>query len=154
MKVRGSSYFLIAIMVIMLVVIGLSLRMEYPEPKLLPIVVAAAVLALASLQLRSELSAGSGSAVAGVSALAGARSVQRRELSAWAWVMGFFMVVYTLGFGIAIALLAASFVKRDGRGWPTAITFAVLSTALVYAVFELGLGVKLYRGLLFILLGY
>ncbi len=55
MKVKGSTYFLMILMLIMLVVIGLAVRMKYFESKLLPFVISGLILVLAVVQLRKGI---------------------------------------------------------------------------------------------------
>ena len=54
MKTRGNLLFLLAIMVAMLVIIGLSLRLEYLFSKLLPLLFSGIVLILVGIELGKE----------------------------------------------------------------------------------------------------
>ncbi len=153
MKIRGSSYFLIVIMIIMLVIIGLSLRMEYFESKLLPLVIGSAVFVLAAIGLGREIMAG-GEREATVARGETTTREETREgwrgyLLAGAWVAGFFLAIYLLGFIIAIPVFILAYMKSHGTRWLAAIAFAILSPLVIYGVFELALRVILYRGLLF-----
>ena len=152
MKIKGSSYFLIVIMIVMLVIIGFSLRMEYFESKLLPLVISSAVFVLAAIGLGREIKAG----IKGEATVTGGETTEREEsgegwrgyLLAGAWVAGFLLVIYLLGFLIAIPLFIIAYMKSHGTRWLVASTSAILTTVLIYVLFELGLGVILYRGLL------
>jgi len=68
--------------------------------------------------------------------------------------VGFFVAIYLLGFIIAIPLFILAYMKAHGTRWLAAITFAILTPTIIYGIFELALGVVLYRGLLFAWLGY
>ena len=153
MKMRGISYFYLIIMVIMLVIIGLSLRMEYFASKLLPLVFSSTVFVLAAIGLGREIltKEKSGATVAGGEAgkQEESRESWRGSLVAGAWVAGFFLVIYLLGFIIAIPLFVLSYMKLHGTRWVVAIVFAVLASALIYGGFELALKVNLYKGLVF-----
>ena len=158
MKMRGSSYFYIVIMVIMLVIIGLSLRMEYIESKLLPLIIGGLIFVLAAVGLRREILAGDEREAT----VAGGETTRREEagggwrgyLYTGAWVVGFFLAIYLLGFIIAIPLFIFSYMKSYGTRWLVAIIFTILTPLLIYGLFELTLHVILYRGLLFTWLGY
>ena len=153
MKIKGSSYFFMVIMVIMLVVIGLSLRMEYFESKLLPLVIGSAVFVLSAIGLWREILAGNQqeTTVTGgdTTRAEEAEESWRGYLFAGAWVVGFFLGIYLVGFIIAIPVFVLSYMKSHGTRWLVAIVFAALTTVLIYGVFEFALGVDLYRGLLF-----
>lgn len=150
-KVKGSSYFLLVIMAVMLLVVGSSLRMVYFKSKLLPIVVGSIVFILAAVELRKEAcavadltSTGVGAAVTG--------EAQRRRLAYYstaAWVLSFLVAIYLIGFLIAIPLFIVFYMKSHQLRWTTSVVFAVVTWAFVYGVFELAVGIELYRGLLF-----
>lgn len=150
---KGSSYALIAIMITMLVIIGLSLGMEYFKSKLLPLVIASAVFILAAIRLKRELKANDEPETT----VSGSEKDERGEaVTDWrqylliiAWTVGFFLAVFTLGFFIAIPLFILSYMKRHGMGWFVAITFAIITTAVIYGVFEVVFNIDLYRGLIF-----
>ena len=152
MKFKGNSYFLIVIMAVMLVIIGFSLRMEYFESKLLPLVISSAVFVLAATGLVRELKTGVKGKVTATEAkmTEGEKPEEgwRGYLLAGAWVAGFLLVIYLLGFIIAIPSFIIAYMKSHGTRWLVAITSAILTTVLIYVLFELVLGVILYRGLL------
>ncbi len=151
---KASSYFLIAIMAIMLVIIGFSLRMEYRTSKLLPLTVGGIVFVLAAIQLGKELRSGNATPDSETSATVETGGERRRLLVAAAWVVGLFLSVWSLGFMMTIPLFLLVYMKSHGIRWLVTIAFAVLMTALSYVVFELLLRVELYRGLLFTWLTY
>ena len=65
------------------------------------------------------------------------------------WVLGFPLIIYFLGFFIAIPLLLLAYIKLRGRSWVATITIAVITTALIYGVFEFSLKADLWKGLIF-----
>ena len=149
MRIKASSYFLIAIMLIMLVVIGLSLRMESLTSELLPLVVGVIVFVLAAIELGKELRSGAVKVESETSTRAGSKRQRRRFLLAIAWVVGFVLASWLLGFMIVIPLFIVAYMKSHGIKWLVAITAAVLMAVFTYSVFELLLKVELYGGLLF-----
>ncbi len=153
MKMKGNSYFLMVIMAIMLVIVGSSLRMDYFKSKLLPILVGSIVFILAAVALKQEIFPAKRQAAAGTGLRAGGEVKQtgRAYLTAWAWVIGFFVAIYLIGFIIAIPLFILAYMKSHRIGWATAVTFAILTVAFVYGVFDLAVGINLYPGLIFTL---
>ncbi|MFC2008347.1 tripartite tricarboxylate transporter TctB family protein [Chloroflexota bacterium] len=159
MKLRPSSYSLIAIMVIALAFIVSALRLEYFESKLLPLLFGSAVLILAAVELGQELRARAkpGDEViageeAGTTTEAGVGA--RSYLIAGGWIVGFFLGILMFGFVIGIVLFVFSYMKTHGTRWLVAAIFAVVTTAVLYGVFDFLLGVDLYQGLIFRWLSY
>lgn len=155
MKIRGISYFFIIIMTIMLAVIGLSLRMEYFESKLLPLIIGSMIFILAAIELRKEARRCKPEAARDEP---GRREKSREELRGYllsgAWVVGFVLTIYLVGFIIAIPLLILSYMKSHGISWLATIIFAVLTTGIIYGIFISALRLELHRGLIITWLGY
>ena len=153
MKIRGNSYFLMVIMVIMLVAIVISLRMEYRVSKLLPLVIGSSVLVLAAVGLWRDIKGtdrrGTGFSGSDTSSQEMTKKEWHRYLLAGAWVAGFYLAVYLLGLLTAIPLFIFAYMKAHDTRWFVAIAFALISTAFIYGVFEIALRVELYRGLVF-----
>ena len=144
---------MMVVMVIMLVAVVISLRMEYRVSKLLPLVVGSSVLVLAAVGLWRDIK-GTGGRRTGFSgsdtgSQEGAKKEWHRYLLAGAWVAGFYLAVYLLGFLTAIPLFIFAYMKSHGTRWFIALAFALISTAVIYGAFEVGLRVELYRGLIF-----
>ncbi len=156
MKLRGSSYFLILIMVVMLVAIGAALRMEYFASKLLPLLVGSLVFVLAAIELGRVIMARRSSRTSvtesetGISAET--RGSQRRYLLTGGWIVGFFLAIYLGGFLVAIPLFVLFYAKSHGVRWLVAVSLSILMTA-VGSAFQFLLRVELYPGLLLIWLG-
>lgn len=153
MKIKGSSYFYIAIMVVMLVIIGSSLSMKYFESRLLPLVVGSAVFALSAIGLWREIAAENRREAT----VTRGETVKKKEageswrgyLVAGAWLMGFFLTIYLLGYIIAIPLFILAYMKSHGSKWLVATVFAIITSVIIYGVFRLALNIELYRGLIF-----
>ncbi|MBI4185932.1 MAG: tripartite tricarboxylate transporter TctB family protein [Chloroflexi bacterium] len=152
MKLRGSSYLYPVIMAIALAVIGLALPMKYPESKLLPLLISSLVFVLSGIGLWKGISA---RGVSGANIGKGEITVQEAARESWggylivgAWVMGFSLTIYVLGFLVAIPLFVFTYMRSHGTRWYVAIIYAVVATAFMYGIFERLLGVTLYRGLI------
>ena len=158
MKKKGIIYVYIVIMVFALVVIGLSVGAEYFKFKLIPLIVSGFGLILSAIGLSREILARDKS---GTTATRDETHGGKETSESWyrysligAWVVGFLLAIYLLGFITAIPLFLLSYLKTHGAKWRKAITVAVLTTVIIYGVLILGLKVHLYEGLLFRWLGY
>jgi len=153
MKIRGESYFLVIIMLFVLFILGWSFFViEFLESKLLPLLIGSIVLILAAIQLGSEISRGNKLKASTSGDESGSDEVvykedARKYLDHGAWVAGLVLAVYVLGFIAAIFLFVLLYMNRLGARWREAIIFAVIFPAIIYGLFELALGIELYRGL-------
>ena len=148
----------------MIAFIILSLTYARVEVKLLPIGVSSIVLILTALILWKEIVAKAKTprvdAAATIVKDETPRAMQEQVAKdiktegesqrfglSLAWIVGFFLGIYLLGFIIAMPLFIAAYLKRQRRGWLTSISFAVIVTSVLYGVFELVLQAGLYPGL-------
>ncbi len=150
MKLTGTAYFYIIIMALTVVVIVTSLRMEYFMSKLLPLIIGSIVFLLSAIGLVQEMLAGDKPEATVTDdetpGEAKAEDKLREYLPIGAWLGGFSLAIYLLGFVITIPLFVFAYMKSHGIGWLAAIIYATLITAFIYGTFELALGVTLYRG--------
>lgn len=72
-----------------------------------------------------------------------------RSLVNFGWVVAFLLGIYLLGYITAITIFVLAYMRWLGTSWRMALFFAILAVACIYAGFEFGLQIKLYRGLLF-----
>ncbi len=153
---RGSQYFLIAIMVIMLLIIGVSLGIEFFASKLLPIVFSSIGIVLAAIQLARENKEKPTTAKSGteVDISKKTRDEWRGYLRNGVWLGGFVLGIYFLGIITALPLFILSYMKWLGSRWRVAIPFAIVTTTFIYVVFQLVLELYFYQGLLLSWLGY
>ncbi len=153
MKIKGSSYFLIVIILIMLVTIVASLRMEDFESKFLPLTFASLILVLAVMRLWREIKAGGETAGTTADDETGSASADavgwRGYLVHGSWVVGFALGIYLLGFLVAIPIFMLAYMRWLGTRWLTVIISAIVTPAILYGLFEIALKTVLYRGLLF-----
>ena len=111
-------------------------------------------LALALLQLRSDVASLARSRRAGIerpktngqSALA-----RQRTLGITAWILGFFTVIWLLGFAVAVPLTILLYLKAGARErWPISIALAFLGWLSFYGVFDHLLHVPFPEGQFFV----
>ncbi len=152
MKIKGSLY--VAIFFLLLGLFGIvhSLTFHYWESTVLPLATSSLIFILAAVEVGRELyrrdkaeTAMEDNRQTGTKN----RFQISRLGSVFGWAAGFSLVIYLLGFHIAVPLFAFFYLKWRGRSWLTAIIFAVVVLAFVYGVFELGLKAPLFKGLIF-----
>ena len=150
MKMTGSAYFLVVIIVIMAVVFGVSVNMEFRDLKLLPLVLSIFVFVLASVALIRELRSEDGSTEEEVrKAGVGVLQIIRPHLIGYSWLAGFFVAIYLFGFLVATPMLVLSYMRTHNGGWLTAIGLGLLLPVFAYLVFDFLLGIDLYQGVVF-----
>ena len=156
MKTRANAYFFLIVMIIMLATIVWSLRMDYFLSKLLPIIIASIVFVLAATGLIREVlgkeEQTSKTTKGETDGKDEAGQVWHDYLRSGSWILGFLFAVYLLGFITTIPMFVLGYMKSQGVRWLTALTSAVLTPIITYGIFEVGLQITLYRGLLFSLL--
>lgn len=152
---KGSSYFLVVVMVVMLLVIAFSFTLEYISPKVLPIGFSIIGLILGAIQLVRETSArGKPKAVtAAVSTTAKPKESGRGYLINVAWIGGFVLFIYLLGILISTTIFVLAYMRWLGARWHVAIISAIITPTLIYALFQRALEIELPWGLLFSCLG-
>ncbi len=67
---------------------------------------------------------------------------------------GFLLITYLLGFPIAIPLYILAYMMSHGTSWLVAASCGIGTSAAVYCLFGLALGMDLHRGLVFTWLGF
>lgn len=155
MRLNVTSWVYISISGIVAVSLLMSLRMEYLSSKLLPLIIGGVVFVLSVIGLIREMASEKKNNFAG--------QMKRDEgndagsLSEWigyavhgSWIAGFFLVIYLLGFMAAVPLFLLLYMKWLGNRWPVVIAFAVVIPFVLYAIFEIGVGIDLYPGILFL----
>jgi hypothetical protein len=54
----------------------------------------------------------------------------------WSWIIGFYLLIVTLGFPIAVPLFVFVYSKFYGAGWLLSLTLGSISWGFVYGVFD------------------
>lgn len=147
MKIRPSAYFVIASLIFGSVVIVYSLTYSYLESKLLPVIIGGIVLILALLQLSKELRIPKNGPEQERDNEKGPDYALSECWPSAAWICGFCLALYLVGFIITIPLFVFSYIKLHGRGWAMSIIVPTSLTIFIYLVFTTFLQVDLYPGL-------
>lgn len=58
------------------------------------------------------------------------------NLEIWTWIVGFYLLIITVGFPIAVPLFVLAYSKFYGAGWPLGILLSAIAWGFVYGVFE------------------
>lgn len=151
---KGSIYFLIVLMAIMVLAIAFSLTLDYFSPKVLPIAFSIVGLVLSAIQLRRELSARDKPKADAASTTEKPKQSPRGLLINLAWIGGFVLAIYLIGVVISVFLFVLTYVRWLGGRWRVAIIAAIVTPALIYGLFQMALDVSLPQGWLFSWLGF
>ena len=155
-RIKASSYIVMGIMAIALIVILFSIGMEQWKSKLLPLILSGLILILGVIELRTGIFEGDGGAATATGEMSQkneSRKILRGYLLTGAWVGGFLVAIFLLGFLIAIPLFTLFYMKLHGSTWLGAIILTIFVLGFMYAISEPLAGIKLYRGLLPIYIG-
>jgi hypothetical protein len=145
----------LVVAVAMMAVVAIASGYPYLQAKLSVIFSGGLVLVLALVQLVRELRAAKQSAEepkAKHKAQEQSASPAVYGLEA-AWMAGFALAIYLLGFLIAIPLYICAYMKSHGARWLASILTGVLMAVFCYVIFVLVLEMKLHQGEIIIRLG-
>ena len=148
MKIKPSSWFLIAILFVMVAVVVNSLTFKHFESAFLPLVLAGSIILLGAIELWRELSKGNETEQGDEKAPLMRKGTGFYPLMGW--IVGFAVAIYVLGYLIAIALFLISFLLSEKFGWAKTIIIALATTATIYVLFEVLLRSGLWKGLIFL----
>jgi hypothetical protein len=153
-KMTGDSYLLIGIMLFTLAFGLVSLTYPQMKTKLVPATVSAIAFVLAGIQLLKELSKKEKEKPVKESKtdeeddIVEAPSGWRENLVVFAWLSGFLLAIYLVGFIIGTLLLVWSYMKFKGFGWMKSSITAGLATGTIYVVFIVVLKADLFTGII------
>jgi hypothetical protein len=67
-----------------------------------------------------------------------------------AWMMGFLILIFLVGFYISIVLFSFTFLKIQGKiGWVKAVLVTAIVWCFIFAIFELTMELHMFQGVLF-----
>jgi magnesium-transporting ATPase (P-type) len=159
MRLKPSSYFLIGVLVIALLMIIAAAPFKSIQTKLLPMVISGIAFILAAAELIKELRAKEKPQLPEekIDQEKPGQSFEepllpiRRYGGIMVWVIITSLAIYLIGFLIALPVFILSYLKTHGYGWLKSIIIAAGMTAILFVVFEVLLRMDLYDGLFFIL---
>ena len=151
MRLKPSTYFALAIMVVMAAVVIRALTFTYYQPALLPVIFGSIVFIFAGIQAAREIRGTEVRKAREKPEIKGEEIQYTKGTSLGvfgAWFMGFALGVFLFGHLIAIPLFIVFYVRSRGKSWIKAMAAAACVTAGIYLLFPLALKVELYPGLI------
>ena len=144
---KSGSYFLFFLIIFALVFLLQSLSFDPLEAKVTGVFASTLMIGLGILQLIKDM---------GKPPKPGERLPRKVEMMIFLrksgalalWIGGFITAVYLLGFLISIPVLILSFLKSRHTSWPASLITAVVTTAVIYGLFESLLVRPLWKGLI------
>ena len=151
---RGGAYILIVIIVVMAVCLVIASGYEYLQAKIAPMLVGGAIIILSVVELIKDLrvsrnQADSKREPAKVD-IEGQPYAYPKEAG---WMVGFFFLIYLVGFTVGIAAFTAVYAKARKTRWSTSVVLGVLMAGLSYFLFSYLVETDLYPGLILRQLG-
>ena len=64
------------------------------------------------------------------------RETQWGNVEIWCWIIGFYLLIVTIGFPIAVPLFVLVYSKFYGAGWALSIMLSAIAWGFVYGIFE------------------
>ena len=154
MRLKGSTYFLMFLLLLVSIFISVAVTWRFLEDKLVWLLITIPLLVMVIAELIKDIRAQTKTKMFVASEVGEgvkAKVESRRFYLAMGWLLGFLLTTYLAGFLISIPLFTCSYLKVQGRSWLRSIIFTILLLAALYAIFTVGLRVRWYKGLLFLL---
>lgn len=146
---KGSTYFALAILLLAIVTVFLSLRITGFKAQFLPLTIGIALGLSALARLFVELR--ETRAAEGVGERIKSIPIKATSIILSAiWLIGFFLMIYLIGFPLAIFLFVTAYVRLHGRGWIKSTALGLATGGFVYLMFSYFMGLDLYRGVLWL----
>ena len=151
MKGRSNLYSYVVVLAVMIFLLVLTIRLEYPMAQYMPylgvsIGLLAAVIGLVrTVLLKEALVAGVRSDEARMEAEEGLQGWRRYMVFVWLAVV--YVTFAVFGIVIGTGLFVGSYMKFYGARWWIAVLFAIVTPAFIYLLFKVALGLYLYNGL-------
>ena len=155
MRLKGSVIFNIFLVLVFAVVIIVDLGYSY-KARLSPLVVGIPGLIVSLISLVSELRKGLGKkdSLAEDQAAAAATEVKQagnigKEIIAFAWLTGLFLLIYVVGFMVAIPVYLFLYLKvKSSETLVLSILYSLISWGVLYGFFGVILHIPLYPGII------
>jgi hypothetical protein len=150
MKLNPSSILTIVILIISAIFGGVSLTYEEMKMKLLPVTLSSLIFVLSVIQLWKDFRKPQTREEPEIEAEN--KETEKREMrgdiTGLAWLAGFSMATYLVGFLISIPLFIFIYLKAHCVSWLNSIIFSVTGILITYLLFVLVLKVDFFPGLL------
>ena len=64
------------------------------------------------------------------------RATKWGNVEIWCWIVGFYLLIVSIGFPIAVPLFVLAYSKFYGAGWALGLMLSTIAWGFVYGVFE------------------
>ena len=159
-RVNKPSMAFIGLLLIFILVICVNSYSYRPKERLVPLLVGIATLIISLLvlvdeihpirllsRLKIDLMGPAGGVMAGE---AEKHETTIQLLHIIAWMMGFLILIFLVGFYISIALFSFAFLKIQGKiGWFKAVLIAAIVCCSIFAIFDLMMELHMFQGVFF-----
>ena len=146
---KGGTYILIVIISVMAVCLVIASGYEYLQARLAPMLVGGVIVILCVAELIKDLRARRAPATPPKEP---AKVETREEFGSYqkeaAWMVGFFLGIYLVGFVVGIAAYTALYAKVHKARWTTSIILGVLTAGLSDLLFSYLGETELYPGII------
>ena len=147
MRIKPSSYILIAVLLILGAVIIITSNFTHWEGALFPIIISSITFVLTAIELGRELRGRKlRAAPEGADAVLNPFAAFGQILG---WILGFALGIYLFGFFVAVPVFLITYLKSRQRSWSMTLGMTIVTTLFVWIVFELLLNADLWKGLVF-----
>ena len=137
---KPHTRFALTILIILAVFLAISLQYKFRTGLMVWIVLSITILLLAA-QIWRETAGGEKNKAA-------VPKYTREYLVGAGWIVIILPMVFLFGFLITVFLYSFAYLKVHNEKWLLCISLSIILTAIIYGVFEVALGISLYKGLL------
>jgi uncharacterized protein YqhQ len=156
-KITAHSYFLIALMAVMLFLGIYALTYTRIQTKLMPAFICGLAFILAANELRKELTGDKTKRVSSedeVEETEDGRILKGKNeflefVYGFLWVIGFVVGIYLVGFFISIPVFIFAYMVTHFRKWLAAFATAAIMDVLIWAIFIYALKADFFPGIFF-----
>ncbi|MDI6755791.1 MAG: tripartite tricarboxylate transporter TctB family protein [Thermodesulfobacteriota bacterium] len=142
---RGRFIFTLALFIIS--VISLIFTLAYPyKSRIFPLIALSTALFLLVIEIVKEFST---AREKGGVEKEEAESFGPKHLAIWAWMVGTVLMLWILGFMGTVVLLPFLYLRFQRESWLLSITISIGCLVFFYGLFNVGLKMPLYPGLLY-----
>lgn len=149
-KLSGTAYTYLVIMLVMIVLVVSSLELSYFASKLLPVAFAIIVFILSGVALGKDIQTRRKPKDSSCKIVT--RAPPAEEIKGYlpiaAWIIGFSVGIYLVGFIIASVVFVGAYMKSHRSSWLASIITAIVCAGIIHFVFNTLLQSNLWPGII------
>jgi len=153
--VKGGIVILVVLIVVMAVSLAVSAGYPFLQAKIMPIIVCGVIFLLSAVELVRDVSKRNKAPAPKRMALSDddEEEVDRETratayMKEGAWMVGFFLIIYAVGFIAGIATFTTVYAGAHRTKWPVAVALGVFMAVLAYVLFAYLVNSELYSGII------